>query len=129
MTSELRTLGWSILLGLGYVFVAAGFATAQRGLKWNASNRDGEPKPLTGAAARAARANHNFLETFPFFAAAAVAIAAAKLNTSHTALGAEIYFWARLAYLPIYIVGIPYLRTVVWFASLWGLLQVAEGLL
>jgi uncharacterized MAPEG superfamily protein len=52
----------------------------------------------------------------------------AGLNTAHTALGAELYFWARLAYLPIYIVGIPYLRTLVWAVSLWGLLQVLEGL-
>ena len=129
MTTELRMLGWSIFLGLGYVFIAAGLATAQRGLKWNASNRDGEPKRLTGAAARAARANRNFLETFPFFAAAAVAIVTAKQNTIHTALGAEIYVWARLAYLPIYLVGIPYLRTAVWAVSLWGLLQLAEGLI
>ncbi len=128
MTSELRFLGWSISLGLGYVFIAAGLATHQRGLLWNASNRDGEPKPLTGAAARAARANRNFLETFPFFAAAVLAVVAAKQNTDHTALGAQLYFWARVAYLPIYIVGIPYLRTLVWAASLWGLLQVVEAL-
>jgi uncharacterized MAPEG superfamily protein len=128
MTSELRVLGWTIFLGLGYVFIAAGLATQQRGLKWNAGNRDGEPEPLTGVAARAARANGNFLETFPFFAAAAIAVVVAHQNTNHTALGAQIYFWARLAYLPIYIVGIPYLRTIVWAASLWGLLQVLEGL-
>jgi uncharacterized MAPEG superfamily protein len=128
MTIELRMLGWSIFLGLGYVLIAAGLATQRRGLKWNAGNRDGEPKQLTGAAARAARANRNFLETFPFFVAAALAVVAAKQNTNHTALGAEIYFWARLAYLPIYVVGIPYLRTLVWVVSFWGLLQVAEAL-
>jgi uncharacterized MAPEG superfamily protein len=128
MTIELRMLGWSIFLGLGYVFIAAGMATQQRGLKWNAGNRDGEPKQLTGAAARAGRANRNFLETFVFFAAAALAVVIAGKTTNHTAFGAQIYFWARLAYLPIYIVGIPYLRTLVWAVSLWGLLQVAEGL-
>jgi uncharacterized MAPEG superfamily protein len=128
MPIELKMLGWSIVLGLGYVFIAGGLATQQRGLKWNASNRDGEPTPLTGAAARAGRASHNFLETFVFFAAAVLAVVSAKQNTSHTAIGAQIYFWARLAYLPIYIVGIPYLRTLVWIISLWGLLQVLAGL-
>ena len=128
MAIELKWLVWSIVLGLVYVLVAATFATQQRGLKWNASNRDGEPKPLTGAAARAARANFNFLETFPFFAAAVLAVLVTKTNTPHTALGAELYFWARVAYLPIYIVGIPYLRTLVWVVSLWGLLQVLEAL-
>jgi uncharacterized MAPEG superfamily protein len=128
MIIELKILGWSVFLGLAYVFVAAGFATRQRGLKWNASNRDGEQTPLTGLAARAARANSNFLETFGFFAAAVLAVALAKQNTAHTALGAQLYFWARVAYLPVYLVGIPYLRTAVWAISLWGILQVLEGL-
>ena len=129
MTVELKFLAWSTLLGLAYVFLAAGLATYQRGLKWNASNRDAEVAPLEGAAARADRANRNFLETFPFFAAATVAVVLAKLNTEHTAFGAEVYFWARAAYLPIYVVGIPYLRTLIWAVSLWGLLQLIEGLL
>jgi uncharacterized MAPEG superfamily protein len=128
MTVELKMLGWCVLLGLAHVFIAAGLATQQRGLKWNASNRDGEPKPLTGIAARACRANHNFLETFVFFAAAVLAVVLAKENSPHTALGSQLYFWARAAYLPIYLIGIPYLRTLVWAVSLWGLLQVLEGL-
>ncbi len=128
MPIEIKWLAWSIALGLGYVLIAATLGTHQRGLKWNAGNRDGEPTPLTGAAARAARASHNFLETFPFFAAAVLAVVFTKANTPHTALGAELYFWARLAYLPIYIVGIPYLRTLVWVISFWGLLQVLEAL-
>jgi uncharacterized MAPEG superfamily protein len=43
-------------------------------------------------------------------------------------MAAQLYFWARLLYLPIYIVGIPYVRTVVWAVALWGLLQVIEAL-
>jgi uncharacterized MAPEG superfamily protein len=128
MAVELKVLGWCVVLGLAHVFIAAGLATQQRGLKWNASNRDGESKPLTGIAARALRANHNFLETFAFFAAAVLAVVMAKENTAHTALGAQLYFWARAAYLPIYLIGIPYVRTLVWAVSLWGLLQVLEGL-
>ncbi len=129
MTTELKWLGFSILLGLVHVFVAAGFATHRRGLGWNAGNRDGEAKPLAGAAARAARANSNFLETFPFFAAAVLAVSVVGRQTPHTALAVQLYFWARLLYLPIYIAGIPYVRTLVWAVSLWGLLQVIEALL
>ena len=128
MAIELKWLVYSIVLGLVYVLIAASFSTLQRGVKWNASNRDGEPQPLTGAAARAARANFNFLETFPFFAAAVLAVLLTKTNTPHTAFGTELYFWARLAYLPIYIIGIPYVRTLVWAVSFWGLLQVLEAL-
>jgi len=128
MIEELRILGWAIVVGLVSVFTAAGLATHQRGLAWNAGNRDGEPIALTGAAARAVRANANFLETFPFFAAAILGVAAARANTPHTLMGAEIYLWARVIYLPVYVVGIPYLRTLIWGVSLWGLLQVIEAL-
>lgn len=128
MTLELKMLAWSVVLGLVQVFLAATLVTRQRGLQWNAGNRDGNPPPVTGAAARAERASRNFLETFPFFAAAVLAVVLAKLNTPHTALGAQIYFWARVAYVPVYVVGIPYLRTLIWAASFWGLLQVLEAL-
>ncbi|MBD8880858.1 MAPEG family protein [Rhodanobacter sp. 7MK24] len=129
MSVELQMLGWSVVLGLGYVLVAAGFGTWQRGLRWNAGNRDGEPQPLNKYAARADRANRNFLETFAFFAAATLAVVAMHKTGAQTLIGAQIYFWARLAYLPVYVIGIPYLRTVIWIASLWGILQMVEALL
>ena len=129
MTVELKMLAWSVVLGLVYVMVAATLMTQQRGLKWNASARDGETKPLTGVAARATRASWNFLETFPFFAALVLAIVVAQKNTPHTELGTELYFWARVAYLPIYLFGIPYLRTLVWALSLIGMLHLLPPLL
>ena len=128
MTVDIRMLAWSVALGLAYVFIAAGLGTWQRGLAWNASNRDGATPPLTGVAARAARANGNFLETFAFFAAAVLAVSLTNRNTSHTAFGSELYFWARVVYLPVYLAGIPYLRTLIWAVSFWGLLQVLEAL-
>jgi len=48
-------------------------------------------------------------------------------NTARTALGTELYFWARLVYLPVYIIGIPYLRTLVWGVSIFGLLMVVAA--
>jgi uncharacterized MAPEG superfamily protein len=128
MTTEIQMLGWSVALGLIYVFVAAGIVTSQRGLKWNAGNRDGEAKPLSELAARAARASGNFLETFGFFAALVLALAVTQQSTPHTVLGAELYFWARLVYLPVYLIGIPYLRSLVWTVSLCGILLLLIGL-
>ena len=57
-----------------------------------------------------------------------LAVVLTKANTPHTALGAQLYFWGRLAYLPVYIIGIPYLRTFMWAVAFWGLLQVLWGL-
>lgn len=128
MSIELKMLAWSIVLGVLHVLIGATLATQQRGLKWNASARDGVPNPLTGVAARVDRATRNFLETFVFFAAAVLAVVIAQKTNSWTALGAQIYFWARVAYLPVYAVGIPYLRTVVWAVGFYGMLQVVEAL-
>ncbi|MFT0545545.1 MAPEG family protein [Allopusillimonas ginsengisoli] len=129
MTIELQMLGWAIVLGFMYVFVAIGFATWQRGLKWNTGNRDDAEQPLGKHAQRAHRASRNFLETFPFFAAATLAVVVADRTGTQTALGAEIYLVARVLYLPIYIAGIPYLRTLVYIASIWGILQMLEAIL
>ena len=43
------------------------------------------------------RASRNFLETFPFFAAAVLAVVLTQRTSPETALGAQVYFWARLA--------------------------------
>ncbi|NLC62204.1 MAG: hypothetical protein GX761_13095 [Gammaproteobacteria bacterium] len=129
MPAEIQWLGWSILLGVAQLFIAAALMTQQRGMKWNASARDGDPPPLTGTAGRADRAMRNFLETFPFFAAAVLAVAVTGSSNAMTALGAALYFWARLVYVPLYLAGIPYLRSLVWAVSLLGMLLVLSGLL
>ena len=103
-------------------------ANSQRGMGWNAGNRDTEAARLTGAAGRAHRASRNFLETFPFFAAAVLAVMFTQRNSPHTALGAQLYFWSRVAYLPIYIIGVPYVRTLAWTVAFAGFLMVLAAL-
>jgi uncharacterized MAPEG superfamily protein len=44
-------------------------------------------------------------------------------------LGARIFFYARVAYFPIYLAGITYVRTLVWIVSLIGLAVTAAAAL
>ena len=44
-------------------------------------------------------------------------------------LARALYLSARLAYAPIYVIGVPVLRTVVWGVSFVGLLQILMQLL
>ncbi|HSM10308.1 MAG TPA: MAPEG family protein, partial [Lysobacter sp.] len=90
--------------------------------------RDAEGAPVGAVTDRVNRALHNFLETFPFFAAAVLAAAAAGRLDATTALGAQLYFWARVAYIPLYAAGVPYIRTVVWGVSIVGLVMVLAAL-
>jgi len=128
MPIEIQMLAWAIALGLLQLLIAATFGTQQRGLKWNTSARDGEAAPLRGVAARLDRTFRNFIETFPFFAAAVLAVVVAGRTSADTALGAQLYFWARVAYVPLYVAGIPYARTLVWAVSFWGLVKVLLAL-
>ena len=128
MSMELKMLAWSIVLGLVQIALAATLTTGQRGFAWGAGARDGEPAPVTPLAARLNRASANFLETFPLFAAAVLAVVAAGVADERTALGAQMYFWARVAYVPAYASGIPFIRTVAWAVAITGLIFVVMGL-
>ena len=128
MTTEMCMLVWSVALGLIQIALAASGSVAQRGLGWAAGARDGEPKALTGVAGRLCRASSNFLETFPLFAAAVLAAFALQRHDGMIALGAQLYFWARVAYVPVYAAGIPYLRTLVWSVSIVGIVMVLAAL-
>jgi uncharacterized MAPEG superfamily protein len=128
MSLELKMLVWSIVLGLIHVAIAATLSTQQRGTSWNIGNREGEPALLTGMAGRADRALRNFLETFAFFAAAVLAVMITAKYSGQTARGVQLYFWARVVYLPVYLIGIPYLRTLVWVVSVVGIVLVLVGL-
>ncbi|CAN5271133.1 MAPEG family protein [soil metagenome] len=129
MGIEMKMLVWAMVLGLVQIGIAATLGTQQRGLGWNVGARDGVPVPLTGVAGRLDRASRNFLETFPFFAAAVLAVVALQAGNEQTALGAQLYFWGRVAYFPVYAMGISYVRTAIWAVSLAGLLMVLRPLL
>ena len=128
MTIEIQVLAWAIALGLVQLLLAVTLVTHNRGLKWNMGARDAEQPPLTGVTARVDRALKNFLETFPFFAAAVLAVVVAGRTNADTAMGVQLYFWARVLYVPLYAAGVPYLRTAVWAVSLWGLVKVLLAL-
>jgi uncharacterized MAPEG superfamily protein len=128
MRLEYITLAACVVLGFVYLFAAVSAATRQRGVDWNSGNREGE-KPLRGAAFRLDQAFRNFRETFPLFAAALLAAGAANRFSYLTVTGAQIYFWARLAYLPVYGFGIRYLRSMVWMISVAGIFCVLAGML
>ena len=129
MDIEIRYLGWAIVLGLVQLLLASLLVTRLRGLAWNAGPRDRDNGPAPGVAGRAERALRNFLETFPFFAAAVLGAAAAGRTDALTALGVQLYLWARVAYVPLYLAGVPYLRSLVWGVSMAGLLLVLRALL
>lgn len=119
---ELGLLALAVLLGILHLAWAAIAARRQQDLKWAAGPRD-TAMPIEGKAARLDRAFRNYMETFPFFAAAVLLGAATTTLRDVSIWGAHLYLWSRVLYVPLYAFGSP-LRTLVWFASLVGLLMV-----
>src|SRR5215831_14825427 len=113
---ELEMLWLSIVLGLSQLLLATLFSVAQRGFPWGVGARDNAPAPLGKIGARFERAFRNFAETFVFFAAAVLMAQLLGRHTAISAIGAQVYFWARVAYVPAYAFGIPFVRTAFWGA-------------
>ena len=98
------------------------------GLMLAMGNRDDLP-PATPLAGRACRAAANTFENLVFFVALALAAQLAGVGANERVLlGAQVFLWARLVYLAVYLAGIPFLRTGVWTVSIVGLGMMVAGM-
>src|SRR5438874_6655690 len=125
---EIRMLCWSMVLGLVQLVIATTLALKDQGPAYNTSPRDLPPPSVTVLTGRLQRAFGNFRETFVYFAVAVLLVTLLNKTNAATALGAQLYFWARVAYVPIYAAGIPVARTAIWTASIVGLVMVLGAL-
>ncbi|MFC4626503.1 MAPEG family protein [Daeguia caeni] len=117
----LTLVGWSVVLLAIHIVLQSTLATRELGLDWNAGPRDGGLKPQGILAGRAARAFNNFRETYPAFLALALALAIRDNAPAWGIHGAWAWFICRFAYIPLYLAGIPYIRSLVWLGSMAGL--------
>jgi uncharacterized MAPEG superfamily protein len=128
MTVELKLLALSIVLGLVQIVLSSHAASLQRGYIWAASSRDAAMPALSGVAGRLERALHNFLETFPLFAAAVLTAHVAGTHGWMTEWGAHLYFWARVAYVALYAAGVFLVRSLVWNVAALGIVLILLSL-
>ena len=108
-----------------WTLVSVVLGAAIRNQEWTKEGRDiglgnrdnlQEATPMGGRADRAAK---NSIEAAVFFVPLALIANAAGLD-AEVMLGAQVAFWARIAYVPIYIAGIRYLRSLVWIVGVVG---------
>jgi uncharacterized MAPEG superfamily protein len=123
-TREVQLLIAMVIIGLIHlVWATIAGSGGHRDTAWLLGPRD-DPRPVTGQAARLSRAYANFLETFPLFAVATIAVVLAGKTGSQSAFGAWLYVIARVAYTPLYALGLPIVRTVAWTISMIGIIWV-----
>lgn len=129
MTTELTLLAWTLVLAIVQILLVAHLRSAETGLAFNASARDGEAPPPRPVTARLQRAQANLYETLPLFAAAVLIAHVADRHGDLTLWGCWLYLIGRLVYVPLYAAGIPYVRSLVWLASMVGLGMVLWAVL
>lgn len=117
-----------------WTLVAVVVGAAIRNREWTKEGRDiglgnrdnlEEATPMGGRADRAAK---NSIEAAVFFVPLALVANAAGLD-AEVLLGAQIAFWARVAYVPIYIAGVKYVRSLVWIVGVVGYGMMVSHLL
>ena len=131
MTMDLAMLAWSVALTWIMIMTASSIRTklyTPKGMVLAFSNRDDLPKP-TELFARADRAAKNMLENMVLFTGLVLVAHVSGKANAMTALGAQTFLVARMVYFPVYLIGIPYLRTVIWSVGLGGMALIGYALI
>lgn len=128
MSPELMLLAWTAALAIVQVLLTSLGAMTQFSLPVLVGNRE-TPVDGQGWVGRAQRAHRNLLESLVPFAALVLVAHAAGVSNATTVLGAQLFFYARVIYLVVYVAGIPWLRTIVWTVGLVGMLMILSQVL
>ena len=129
MTTELTMLVWTLILAFVQILLFDFARTSQYGMKWNTGARDEAMPPLSPFAGRLQRAQNNLFETLPLFIGGVLIAHVTGRENSITAIGAQVYFWGRVAYVPLYAFGVRQIRSLVWLVSTLGLAAIFVALL
>lgn len=128
MSVELTMLLYATALLIALVLIQALAGVRAQGLVPMANNRDNLPeaKPFQ---ARMKRVVDNHREGLLMFAPLVLIANMTGVSSDQTALGAQLFFYARVAHAIIYITGLPMIRPLAWAVGLVGTLMVLKELL
>ena len=129
MPIELRIAAFGAVLLFVHIFATIRAKTAQYGRAWNISPRDEPMAPPNLMVGRLERAQANFAESFPIAIVALLGVVIAERTSEWTALGGWTWLGARIAYLPVYALGVTGLRTLIYAVSIAGLGMIIWPLL
>jgi uncharacterized MAPEG superfamily protein len=128
MTTDLWMLVYSALLCLSIPMIGVTrLLMLPGGAAWGFGNRD-EPFAVPSWIERTRRAHMNMVENLAPFACLVLAAHVSGKADATTALGAQIFFVARVAHAAVYIIGIPVLRTLVFGIAVAGELMILARL-
>ncbi|MBV9290653.1 MAG: MAPEG family protein [Hyphomicrobiales bacterium] len=112
--SELACLELSVLLWIVHVLAQVGASQAALPLSYLLSSRDRPMEPKGVMAGRANRAIGNYVQNFTAFVALDLAFIALHQSAG---IWPTVWIVARIVYLPLYLFGVVYVRSIVWGVS------------
>lgn len=123
LSTELAYLAWSAALA-GVLWVPYIIERVlNQGLVQAVGYPDNPPEPAKWAQ-RAQRAHLNLLENLPIFAALVLVAHLAGATGEMTALGATLFFWARVVQAAVMLAGVPWVRTLAFVVSWIGMAMI-----
>ncbi|MDB4261705.1 MAPEG family protein [bacterium] len=127
MTTELTLLILSVGLLMLTLLIQASAGILSNGLMAQAGSRDELPEKKVFHA-RVTRLRDNMIENLLMFAPVVLVAQAMGVSNDMTILGAQLFFFGRLAHAVIYLMAVPLVRPVA-FAVAWaGILLIARQL-
>jgi uncharacterized MAPEG superfamily protein len=112
MSKELMWLTYTVIL-TGVLWIPYILDRAMvRGLMGSMANPSPALKPQSPWAQRLQAAHSNSVENLAVFAPLVLILQAMNHSTESTVLACALFFWSRLAYVIVYALGIPGLRTL-----------------
>ncbi|MEM8767785.1 MAG: MAPEG family protein [Pseudomonadota bacterium] len=128
MTVELTMLVYSVGLLVILIAIQATAGVLAQGLPAMAGSRDQLRDPSVFQA-RTKRVVDNHREGLLIFAPLVIVASLAGVSTEATVLGAQLFFWSRVAHAVLYLAAVPWVRPLAWAAGIVGCLLIFLALL
>lgn len=123
MTIELTMLALSVALLFVLVMIQAAAGTQAQGALKMANARDDLGPPSVWQA-RTKRCVDNHREGLIMFAPLILIAAQIGTHNMMTELGAQLFFYSRVAHGVVYLAGVPYIRPLIWLTGIIGTVMV-----
>ena len=123
MGFELQMVLGTVLILFALLMFQGTLVPLNQGFGWGLGSRDAKQE-YTDLQGRTSRTVANHVEGMLLFIPLVAIVELAGLSSALTALGAGIYLIGRIAFAPLYLMGVPYLRSLAWGVAVLGIMLV-----
>ena len=128
MSVEFTMLFYSVILTFVLIMIPATISLLANGVPMAVGPRDDCPDS-SRYCQRTLRLRDNMIENMIMFVPLVLMAVAMEVSTEGTALGAQLFFYARIGHAIVYLAGWPWIRTALWAVGVVGLAMIAIELL